>query len=54
MRVEGKGLGFWGLRFRVWGLGVRFQVVGCRFWGLRFRVKASGFRVEDLELRVHS
>ena len=42
------GLGFKGLRFRVWGLGLRvwglgFMGLGLGVWGLRLR-----FRVQDL------
>ena len=39
-------LGFWGLGFTVWGLGVqglRFGVWGLGFWG--FSVHGLGFRV---------
>ena len=39
------GLGFWdlGVRFRVWGLGLR--ILGFRDLGLGFRVRGLGFRV---------
>ena len=38
--VRVRGLGFWGLGFRVWGIGLRG--LGFRVWGLEFRVQGSG------------
>ena len=63
MRVWAQGLalgvGFWVLlRFRLWGLGLRFWVLGFGGWGkgLGFVVWGFGlvFRVQRLRLRVKS
>ena len=37
-RVQGLGLGVWGLEFRALGLGFGVQGLGLRIWGLGFRV----------------
>ena len=54
-KVQGLGvLGFWGLGFRVQGLGLRVQGSGFRVQGLGLRVQGSGFRVQGLGVRLGS